>query len=490
MIYLKVYLDLVFFMNFGFDFLLLLTVNLVLKRNRKLSSVLLGSAIGALSIFFLFLPLNSVTLFLLKILVSFLMIWTTFGFFSWKTFLINTLYLYFISILLGGFLYYLNLEFSYQNQGLIFFHNGFSINFILLFILSPFILWCYLKQIKSFVKQGLTVVGPAPEYSPSLCNYPAADQEVQALAAELWAYKNYGKGKVFPTDCSLEDVFKELGVPADCRFTNNVPVVFIHRSLREGDIYFLSNQSEAATSFEATFRVNGKQPELWNPLTNEIRLLPEYAEADSLTTVPLQLAPGESTFIVFRKPVAQEKAEGTNYPAAQNVATLASGWTVKFEDERQGVTEPVALDSLADWTAFTDERIKYYSGTATYTNSFVLESVPKHPLYIDLGKVSAMAKVEINGQYAGGVWTYPYRLNISPYVKQGDNTVRIEVVNTWLNRIIGDHRVPEAQRVTRIIGNWANPWNADSPLQPSGLFGPVEIASHDYCSLEYRPFVP
>ena len=133
----KVYLDLVFFMNFGFDFLLLLTVNLVLKRNRKLPSILLGSAIGALSIFFLFLPLNSVTLFLLKILVSFLMIWTTF-------------YLYFISILLGGFLYYLNLEFSYQNQGLIFFHNGFSINFILLFILSPFILWCYLKQIKSF----------------------------------------------------------------------------------------------------------------------------------------------------------------------------------------------------------------------------------------------------------------------------------------------------------------------------------------------------
>ena len=146
----KVYLDLVFFMNFGFDFLLLLTVNLVLKRNRKLSSVLLGSLIGALSIFFLFLPLNSITLFLLKLLISLLMIWAAFGFFTWKTFFINTLYLYFISILLGGFLYYLNLEFSYQNQGLLFFHNGFSINYILLFLLSPIILWCYLKQTKSF----------------------------------------------------------------------------------------------------------------------------------------------------------------------------------------------------------------------------------------------------------------------------------------------------------------------------------------------------
>lgn len=146
----KVYLDLVFFMNFGFDFLLLLTVNLVLKRNRKLSSILLGSLIGALSIFFLFLPLNSITLFLLKLVISLLMIWVAFGFFTWKTFLINTLYLYFISILLGGFLYYLNLEFSYQNQGLLFFHNGFSINYILLFLLSPIILWCYWKQTKHF----------------------------------------------------------------------------------------------------------------------------------------------------------------------------------------------------------------------------------------------------------------------------------------------------------------------------------------------------
>ncbi len=146
----KIYLDLVFFMNFGFDFLLLLTVNLVLKRNRKLKAILLGSLVGALSIFFLFLPLNTITLFLLKVLISFLMVRITFGHQSPKSFGTNLAYLYFVSILLGGFLYYLNLEFSYQNQGLIFFHNGFSINFFLLLILSPIIIWCYIKQVKSF----------------------------------------------------------------------------------------------------------------------------------------------------------------------------------------------------------------------------------------------------------------------------------------------------------------------------------------------------
>lgn len=142
----KVYLDLVFFVNIAFDFLLLLTVKIILKRNIKLYRVFLGSIVGAISIVFLFLPLNSFTLFLLKIVVSILMILVTFGYKDKNYFIKNILYLYFISILLGGFLYYLNVEFSYKNVGLIFFHNGFSINFILLLILSPIILYLYIKQ--------------------------------------------------------------------------------------------------------------------------------------------------------------------------------------------------------------------------------------------------------------------------------------------------------------------------------------------------------
>lgn len=139
----KIYLDLIFFINFMFDLLLLLTLKIVLKKKVKCYRIILGSLIGALSIFFLFIKLNSLTLFLLKVIISFLMIYITFG---KSNFIKNVVYLYFISIILGGFLYYLNLEFSYQNVGLVFFHNGFSINFILLIILSPIILYFYIKQ--------------------------------------------------------------------------------------------------------------------------------------------------------------------------------------------------------------------------------------------------------------------------------------------------------------------------------------------------------
>ena len=135
----KIYLDLVLFINFMFDLLLLITVKIVLKRNIKWYRLLLGSLIGSLSIFFLFLKLTTISLFLLKIIISCVMIVITFGFKNKTYFFKNLVYLYFVSIILGGFLYYLNLEFSYENIGLIFFHNGFSINFILLLILSPII---------------------------------------------------------------------------------------------------------------------------------------------------------------------------------------------------------------------------------------------------------------------------------------------------------------------------------------------------------------
>lgn len=142
----KIYLDLVFFVNFFFDLLLLSTVKIVLKRKVKFRKLLLGSLIGSLSIFFLFIKLNSIFLFILKVIVSLVMILITFGYHSKNEYIKNILYLYFISIILGGFLYYLNLEFSYKNVGLVFFHNGFSINFILLIILSPIILYLYIKQ--------------------------------------------------------------------------------------------------------------------------------------------------------------------------------------------------------------------------------------------------------------------------------------------------------------------------------------------------------
>ena len=144
-----IYLDLVMILNFAIDFILLLTVSIILKRNVKLTRIMLGAFIGGLSILFLFFNINSFLLFIFKILISILMILTTFGYKTIKYTLVNILYLYMSSIILGGFLYLLNIEFSYKKEGIIFINNGLSINFIFLIIFSPVILYIYIKQTKN-----------------------------------------------------------------------------------------------------------------------------------------------------------------------------------------------------------------------------------------------------------------------------------------------------------------------------------------------------
>ncbi len=147
-----IYVDLVFFLNGAYDFLLLLTVNLALKRFAKLKRILGASLLGALSLIILFLPLSPMLLFLFKVGVSIIMVLIAYGYKDPKYFFRNLSYLYMCSIILGGFLYFLNTQFSYSVQGLVFIHDGFSINYLVLLIISPLILGAYLRELKKIKK--------------------------------------------------------------------------------------------------------------------------------------------------------------------------------------------------------------------------------------------------------------------------------------------------------------------------------------------------
>ena len=157
---------------------------------------------------------------------------------------------------------------------------------------------------------------------------------------------------------------------------------------------------------------------------------------------------------------------------------LKGPWTVNFNALQRGPKEPVVFETLQDWTTSQDDLIKYYSGTAFYNCKFSLEKLPDgEQLIINLGKITAMAKVTVNGVYAGGIWTAPYRLDITKMIREGENDLKIEVVNTWVNRLIGDSKLPVNQRLT-----WCpvNPYTSGNTLQTSGLIGPVNILSIKY----------
>lgn len=149
-----IYLDGVFILNFFFDFILLLSVSIILKRNIKIKYLILGSIVGSLSIFMLFLSINKFELIIYKIIISILMIITSFGYKDIKYTIKNTIYLYLLSIILGGFLYMINNSFDYHN-GLIFYNEGISINIIFIIFVTPILLYINIKNIHNIKKYNL-----------------------------------------------------------------------------------------------------------------------------------------------------------------------------------------------------------------------------------------------------------------------------------------------------------------------------------------------
>ncbi len=337
-----------------------------------------------------------------------------------------------------------------------------------------------LKKIGMLVEKGAKVYGPPPSRSPGLHNYPEADRTVQRLAGELWQTANADRslrGCVMD-NMSLREALDIAGVQPDVSLPENTPVLWIHRKMKDCEIYFITSQSDERISFDAGFRAGRMQPELWDPLNGMIRDLSEFTHREGMTITPLQLEPYGSAFIVFRKSSGNRSGKPgapANFPNPVTLVQINTPWEVTFDRKPNGPENSIMMDIPEDWSKSLDERIRYYSGSAIYRNRFTLNEIPEgENIIIDLGKVGVMAEVKVNGIFAGGAWTPPWTADITKMVKQGENTLEIEVVNNWINRLIGDSRLPENERTTWLN---ENPVRPDDPLQPSGLIGPVVVSS-------------
>ncbi|MEG2060971.1 MAG: glycosyl hydrolase [Alistipes sp.] len=342
-----------------------------------------------------------------------------------------------------------------------------------------------LSKIEKLVAAGAVIIGAAPQRSPSLENQPQADEQVGALAKKLWGnvdgvnvrQRNYGKGMVFQ-GVDLETVFKQIGCVEDCKFPTDAPIYYGHQQDGDSDIYMISNQGDQALEIDMEFRVSGKQPELWVPLTGEIRPLNAFTQKLKTTVVPLKLEKAESIFVVFRKvgtPLSNSLA--VNFPEPTNRVEVKTPWQVRFEGRFKN-PRPLTMAALQDLTTIANDSVKYFSGTATYVTNVKIDKVQKgETLMLNLNKVGAMAKVRINGHYVGGVWTTPYKIEVTNFVKKGDNEIEIEVVNTWVNRLVGDMNLPSSQWD---VYCFINPHNPKTKLPASGLIGPVRLETVKY----------
>ena len=316
-----------------------------------------------------------------------------------------------------------------------------------------------LGKMRQLVEGGVTLVGMRPQHSLGLVGFPHSEREVKAHSDVLWGReatesgtRRVGQGRVI-WGRTLEEVIRADRLPADMELRGAPSVVkldWIHRHEGERDIYFLVNLTEQPVQIEVAFRVVGKRPELWDPVTGAVRDLPEFRSESDRTVIPLGFAPKQSWFVVFRRPAASRRNSSAmrNFPAPAELATLSGPWEVGFDPDWGGPAR-VIFAHLEDWTERPEQGIRYYSGIATYRKTFDAPRGGRGELYLDLGEVKNVARVHLNGRELGVVWTAPWRVALGDAIKAKGNQLAIEVANLWPNRLIGDGRLPKHERRTK-----------------------------------------
>jgi len=308
---------------------------------------------------------------------------------------------------------------------------------------------------------------------------------------------------VFPDFGAITNVLAQMGVRPD--FEADTSLRYLHRRAGETDIYFVANRSNDWCGATCSFRVTGKVPELWNPLTGEIQQPLVYEAREGRTVLPLWLEPAGSVFVVFRKPATASSrahrviavsrdgqdvlphnghslhappafelvagpgeamrlqarqpgryelktASGTTrtatFPAWPPPVELAGPWEVRFQPNC-GAPDRVMFDPLISWPEHSEPGVKYFSGTATYCKTFAWQpnaaqrSTASAQLFLDLGHVEMIAEVRLNGKDLGVLWKPPFRVEVTAALQTGDNVLEVKVTNLWVNRMIGDEQLPE-----------------------------------------------
>ena len=321
------------------------------------------------------------------------------------------------------------------------------------------------------------------------------------------------------------------------RSTKDAEIYFVvNRHARKGindfTYRYLTDLPDRYETVECSFRVKDMVPEIWDPVSGKTMKIVSYKIENGRTVIPLNFTPEESKFIIFRKMKVENHIVGVkkdginlfpmndNFPASINPQTnfdkngkkimadvfndgkydfewsdgkqttlnvrpfskvkqIDSPWKVEFSNELSGLPlkapKPFVTDELKSLTQYDDEDIKYYSGTVKYFNTFELDKNEDNKVFLDLGNVQELADIYINDIKVGTSWFAPFRMEITDFVKEGENQLQVDVVNLWVNRLIGDSKKPQKERSTNTNVTKFNVPDSEQYLRVSGLLGPVKI---------------
>ncbi len=390
-----------------------------------------------------------------------------------------------------------------------------------------------LQKIEELLNKGATILGNKPSRVPGLKDYRTQEAALKTLANKIWGkstkqQRPYGAGTLVKGYAERE-ILMGKGISPDFQYTSmgTAQLDYLHRSSDKEDIYFIRNPDSTFAQVNAHFRVSGKQPYRFDPSNGTISPIALYTDAQGKTTLPLELGPWGSTFIVFSDEKAGSKhvvsvakdgqavfpqrpaagmrlsfteagdirfqaetsgeyqlifSDGTtrniNSHHAKNPRVLSGNWQVRFP-HGWGFDPIQEFEQLIDWRDHPNKELSIFSGVATYKASFTLEKgfLDQTDIHIlDLGKVGEVAKVYLNGQLVGSSVFSPHRFEVQEILREGTNNISIDVANTWLNQLIGEASRPLDQQRTRsnLKSGDKRPWSDYLP-SPAGLIGPVTL---------------
>lgn len=284
-----------------------------------------------------------------------------------------------------------------------------------------------------------------------------------------------GKGQVLLAS-NIEEALEYLNISGE-----KIPqtgLQFIRQVIDGGKYYYLVNHTANPIEKWIPLNTSANSVVILDPQTGKTGLA-EMKMENSSPSVRVHLIPGEAIFLQTFQGNAPTSQKWEYYKTVGNSIAVDGPWQLKFTSGGPQLPQEKTLNNLSSWTEINDKDAQKFSGTGVYTTSFNLPSLSAQNYVLDLGDVRESARVWINDQEVAILWSIPYKTNIGPYLKNGKNTLKVEVTNLMANRIIDLDKRGIVWRKFYDI-NFVNflykPFDASKwDWQSSGLLGPVTI---------------
>jgi hypothetical protein len=340
-----------------------------------------------------------------------------------------------------------------------------------------------LKNIIALAKDGDIIVMQAlPKDVPGLANLEEQRSELKkTIESILFNQVNAdisecltGRGKIILSN-NVQKGLEYANLRREAM--TDLGLKFIRRQLADGKYYYIVNHTATAIDTTITIETPSQSIAILDPQTGATGLA--NSESNNKTSkLRIQLQSGEA--VILRTFPAKQRAPAWKYLKSTNkVIDLDKEWQLHFISGGPVIPAVKKINTPQNWTEFADTTYQSFSGVGTYSTTCIIKKKNPAGYLLDLGKVNESARIIINGKDAGIIWSLPFKMDISRYLKEGQNSITIEVANLMANHIrwMDQHKIiwRKYHEINFVNINYRNFDASSWKVQPSGLEGPVTI---------------